>query len=232
MSQDRYRLVALMPMRHDSERVPGKNYRPFGDDGLPLFQHALEALSGCPQIEAIVIDTDSPTIKEQCAERFPDVVVIDRPEHLRSGMIPMNDVLLYDATQVESEFYLQTHSTNPLLTTETLQRAIDVFFDSYPTYDSLFGVTRLQTRFWTAEGEAVNHDPNVLARTQDLPPFFEENSCIYIFEGETLRKRGNRIGERPYLFEIDRLEAVDIDEEVDFEIAELLFERARGMRQS
>jgi CMP-N-acetylneuraminic acid synthetase len=223
---DRHRLVALMPMRHDSERVPGKNYRPFGD-GRPLFQHVLAALEGCPQIESVVIDTDSPTIKQQCVEAFPEVVIIDRPEHLKSGMIPMNDVLLHDATQAESEFYLQTHSTNPLLSTETLQRAIDTFFEGYPTHDSLFGVTRVQTRFWTAEGEAVNHDPNVLARTQDLPPFFEENSCIYIFEGKTLRERGNRIGERPRLFEIDPLEAVDIDEEVDFEIAELLFERAR-----
>jgi len=221
-----HRLVALMPMRHDSERVPGKNYRPFGD-GRPLFHHALEALAGCPQIEVIVIDTDSPTIKEQCAERFPDVIVLDRPEELRSGMVPMNDVLLHDATQVESEFYLQTHSTNPLLGTETLKRAIDTFFEHQPTYDSLFGVTRAQTRFWTGEGEAVNHDPNVLARTQDLPPFFEENSCVYIFEGETLRKRHNRIGERPYLFEIDRLEAMDIDDDVDFEIAELVYGRTR-----
>ncbi len=224
---DGYRLVALMPMRHDSERVPGKNYRPFGD-GRPLFQHALGALRGCSQIEAVVIDTDSDPIKEQCAEEFPDVIVLDRPEHLRSGMIPMNDVLLHDASQVRSEFYLQTHSTNPLLTTETLSRAIDTFFGHLPDYDSLFGVTRMQTRFWTAEGDAVNHDPSVLARTQDLPPFFEENSCVYIFDQETLRQRGNRIGSRPYLFEIDRLEAVDIDEEVDFEIAELLYERAHG----
>ena len=222
----RYRLAALMPMRHDSERVPGKNYRPFGD-GRPLFHHALEALAGCPQIEAIVIDTDSPTIKEQCAERFPNVTVLDRPEHLRSAMTPMNDVLLHDAMQVESEFYVQTHSTNPLLRTETMQRAIETFLENRPSYDSLFGVTRVQARFWNGDGQAVNHDPDVLIRTQDLPPFFEENSCVYIFEGETLKQRHNRIGKRPYLFEIDRLEAVDIDDEVDFEIAELIYERAR-----
>jgi CMP-N-acetylneuraminic acid synthetase len=221
-----FRLVALMPMRHDSERVPGKNYRPFGD-GRPLFHHALEALAGCHQIEAIVIDTDSPTIKEQCAEHFPNVTVLDRPEHLRAAMTPMNDVLLHDATQVKSELYLQTHSTNPLLRTETIHRAIETFLEHRPSHDSLFGVTRVQARFWNGDGKAVNHNPDVLVRTQDLPPFFEENSCVYIFEGETLKQRHNRIGERPYLFEIDRLEAVDIDEEVDFEIAELMYERAR-----
>jgi CMP-N-acetylneuraminic acid synthetase len=221
-----HRLVALMPMRHDSERVPGKNYRPFGD-GRPLFHHMLDALLECPEIDRVVIDTDSPTIKGDCAERYPDVVLLDRPQHLLSGMTPMNEVLLHDVTQVESEFYLQTHSTNPLLSGETLRRAIGTFFEGYPGHDSLFGVTRLQTRLWDGSGRAINHDPDVLIRTQDLPPLFEENSCIYIFAGQTLRERGNRIGERPQLFEIDRLEAVDIDDEVDFEVAELLYERRK-----
>jgi CMP-N-acetylneuraminic acid synthetase len=223
----RHRLVALMPMRHDSERVPGKNYRAFGD-GRPLFHHTLETLAGCPQIDRIVIDTDSPTIKEQCAERFPDVIVLDRPQHLLSGMTPMNDVLLHDVTQVESEFYLQTHSTNPLLGKETMQRAIETFFENHPTYDSLFGVTRVQTRLWDTLARAVNHNPDILIRTQDLPPLFEENSCVYIFEGATLRQRHNRIGKRPYLFEIARTEALDIDNEIDFEIAELIYRQTRG----
>jgi CMP-N-acetylneuraminic acid synthetase len=221
----RHRLVALMPMRHESERVPGKNYRPFGD-GRPLFHHMLETLAACPQIDRIVIDTDSPTIKEQCPEHLGDVILLDRPPHLLSGMTPMNDVLLHDVAQVESEFYLQTHSTNPLLSRETMQRAIETFFENHPTYDSLFGVTRVQTRFWDGLGRAINHNPEILIRTQDLPPFFEENSCIYIFEGETLKQRHNRIGKRPYLFEIERLEALDIDEEVDFEIAELIYKQA------
>jgi CMP-N-acetylneuraminic acid synthetase len=222
-----HRLVALMPMRHQSERVPGKNYRPFGD-GRPLFHHMVEVLSACPQIDRIVIDTDSPTIKEQCADKFPEVVVLDRPQHLLSGMTPMNDVLLHDTMQVESELYLQTHSTNPLLSKETVQRAVDTFFETYPVYDSLFGVTKVQTRFWDSLARAVNHNPNILIRTQDLPPLFEENSCIYIFQGATLKERHNRIGHRPYLFEIDRVEALDIDEEVDFQIADLIYRQTRG----
>jgi CMP-N-acetylneuraminic acid synthetase len=226
-TEGRQRLVALMPMRHDSERVPGKNYRPFGD-GRPLYCHMLEALLACPEIDRVVIDTDSATIKEQCAERYPGVVVLDRPEHLLSGMTPMNEVLLHDVSQVESEFYLQTHSTNPLLRAETVRGAIHTFLDGYPGHDSLFGVTRLKTRLWDASGRAVNHDPEVLVRTQDLPPLFEENSCLYIFGGQMLRERRNRIGERPYLFEIDRLEAVDIDDETDFELAELIFNWRRG----
>ena len=222
------RLVALMPMRHSSERVPGKNYRPFGD-GRPLFHHMVEVMSSCPAIDAIVIDTDSPEIKEQCAKSFPHVIVIDRPQHLLGGMTPMNDVLLHDVSQVESQFYMQTHSTNPLLTKETLSRAVEQFFSGYPIYDSLFSVTRMQTRYWDSLARAVNHNPNILLRTQDLPPIFEENSCLYIFEGRTLKERHNRIGLRPFMFEIERLEAQDIDEEIDFRIADMIFKQTRGI---
>jgi CMP-N-acetylneuraminic acid synthetase len=105
-----------------------------------------------------------------------------------------------------------------LLTTATIERAIDEFLAARPAYDSLFGVTRLQTRLWTADGRALNHDPDVLLRTQDLPPVYEENSCLYLFDGDTLRRRRNRIGERPMLFEVPRAEAADIDEEIDWQI--------------
>lgn len=224
-----YRLVALMPMRHSSERVPGKNYRPFGD-GRPLFHHTLDALKGCNLIDKIVINTDSPTIAEQCAEKYPDVIVIDRPEHIRGGMTPMNDVLLHDVKTVESQFYLQTHSTNPIMTSDTITKAVETFFRNYPIYDSLFSVTKVQTRFWDSLARAINHNPNILIRTQDLPPFYEENSCVYIFERNTLIERHNRIGNRPFLFEMDPYEAVDIDEEIDFRVAEEVFRQRKGLR--
>lgn len=224
-----HNLVALMPMRHSSERVPGKNYRPFGD-GRPLFQHMLDVLVACDRIDKVVIDTDSPTIKEICAAQYPQVALIDRPEHLRDGAIPMNDVLLHDASEVESRFYLQTHSTNPLLSLATLERAIDTFFDNYPVYDSLFSVTKVQTRFWDSLSRAINHNPNILIRTQDLPPYYEENSCIYIFERQTLMERHNRIGNRPYLFEMDPFEAQDIDEEINFAVAEAIYHQLNGKK--
>jgi len=216
------RIAALMPMRHSSERVPGKNYRPFGN-GLPLFHHMVDTLIASKRVDVIVIDTDSPTIKEQCAEKYPEVVVLDRPEHLLGGMTPMNDILLHDVKQVEADFYLQTHSTNPLLKPETVGNAIDTFLANYPIYDSLFSVTKVQTRFYDSLARAVNHNPNILIRTQDLPPLFEENSCLYLFARETLERDHARIGKRPFLFEIERYEAVDIDEEIDFRIAEEMF---------
>jgi CMP-N-acetylneuraminic acid synthetase len=215
------RIAALVPMRHDSERVPGKNYRPLG--GRPLYHHIIDALRSCPEISEIVIDTDSPMIQADAAASFPAVTVLERPERLRAGTVPMNDVLLNDVRLVAADLYLQTHSTNPLLRPATISMAIGTFLEGRDRYDSLFGVTRLQTRLWSADGTPLNHDPAVLLRTQDLPPLFEENSCIYLFTRELLEERGTRIGSRPLLFEIPRDEAWDIDEEIDFEVVSALY---------
>jgi CMP-N-acetylneuraminic acid synthetase len=212
-------------MRDVSERVPGKNYRELG--GRPLYHYIVSTLLACPSVDEVVIDTDSAWITRDVATAFPDVKVIERPAHLRDGSVPMNDVLLNDVEQVPALLYLQTHSTNPLLRTETIERALRTFDASRASHDSLFGVTRLQTRLWTAEGRPLNHDPDVLLRTQDLAPVYEENSCIYIFDGDTFRRRHNRLGERPLLFEIPASEALDIDEEIDWQVVASLVE-SRG----
>ena len=101
--------------------------------------------------------------------------------------------------------------------------AIDFFFENCPKYDSLFSVTRVKTRLWDQVGCPINHDPRILLRTQDLPPIYEENSCFYIFSRKSMIKHRNRIGNRPFMFEIEPFEACDIDEELDFKIAEYLY---------
>jgi len=212
-------IVALVPMRHDSERVPGKNYRPMA--GKPLYRHVVEALLATPEVDRVVIDTDSDVIRRDAATAFPEVVVVERPAHLRDGSIPMNHVLLNDVRQVPADLYLQTHSTNPLLRPETISRAIRELRSS-PGHDSLFSVTRIQARLWSADGRPINHDPAVLLRTQDLTPVYLENSCLYLFTRELLERTGTRIGDNPLLFEIDRDEASDIDEEQDFRLVAAL----------
>ncbi len=221
------KLTAIVPMRHSSERVPGKNYRDFA--GKPLFYHVVDTLLSCKTIDQVVIDTDSLIVKEQCQIHFPSVLVLERPEHLRDGAIPMNDVLLNCINQVPSQFYLQTHSTNPILTAQTLNNGIEKFFELYPMYDSLFSVTRKHVRFWDSLARPINHNANILLRTQDLPPIFEENSCFYLFTKAILEKKHNRIGDRPFLYEIPEAEAQDIDVELNFIMAELLFKNLNNI---
>ena len=218
-------IVALVPMRHHSQRVPGKNYRPLA--GKPLFHHIITSLLTCPQISQVVVDTDSPPIINDLQENFSQVTILERPERLRADDIATNEVLIYDISQVQADFYLQTHSTNPLLRSETISKAVQTFISNYPIYDSLFSVTRMQTRLWDQSGRAINHDPAILLQTQDLPPVYEENSCLYIFKRQTLLTRRNRLGERPMMFEIDPPEALDIDEELDFQIVELLMTQVK-----
>lgn len=214
-------IAAFVPMRHSSERVKGKNYRLLG--GRPLFHHIVETLLAVDEIDEVVIDTDSDVIASDAAEAFPAVRVLERPEHLRAGDTPMNDVLLNSIASVPADLYLQTHSTNPLLTAATVSDGIRRLRDAGDAHDSLFTVTPLHTRLWTPAGEAINHDPAVLLRTQDLPPLMEENSCMYLFDADTLRRRGNRIGERPILQPISGAEAWDIDDELDWTVAEALY---------
>ena len=223
MQNKRFKLAALVPMRHHSQRVPGKNYRPLA--GKPLFHHILETLLLVPEIEQIAVDTDSEPVMQDLQKYFPQVMIIDRPEHLRADDIPMNDILIHDTDQAQADFYLQTHSTNPLLKPETISRAIQSLITNYPAYDSLFSVTRLQTRLYDQHGIAINHNPKELIQTQDLPPVYEENSCIYIFNRENLIAKRHRISDHPLMFEIHADEAWDIDEELDFEICDFLLKR-------
>jgi CMP-N-acetylneuraminic acid synthetase len=217
-------IAALVPMRHHSQRVPGKNYRLLADK--PLYQHIIETLLAVPELTTILVDTDSEPIMAGLRTNFPQVKIIKRPENLRADGIPMNEILAYDTSQVESDYYLQTHSTNPLLKAETLRRGIQTFLSQVPVYDSMFSVTRLQTRLWDALTRAINHNPAFLLQTQDLPPVYEENSCFYLFTRANLLLKRNRLGERPLMFEISRHEAVDIDEEFDFQMADMMM-RAR-----
>jgi CMP-N-acetylneuraminic acid synthetase len=210
-------------MRHHSQRVPEKNYRPLA--GRPLFHHIIETLLAVPEISQVVVDTDSQPVTDGLREHFPSVVIIERPESLRHDATPVNEILLHDTAQIPADFYLQTHSTNPLLRPGTVFAAIQRLLRAYPSWDSLFSVTRLQTRLYDQLGRAINHNPAILLQTQDLPPVYEENSCLYMFTRDVLLSRRNRLGERPMMFEIDAAEAWDIDDELDFEIAAFLLSR-------
>jgi CMP-N-acetylneuraminic acid synthetase len=210
----------MVPMRHSSERVPGKNYRPLG--GIPLYHHIVRTLLSVPAITQVAIDTDSALILEDAAAAFPQVTLLLRPEHLRDGATPMNDVITNTLDQVEADVVLQTHSTNPFLAASTIEEGLRRYLEQENGCDSVFGVTRLQARLWSSDGAPINHDPSVLMRTQDLTPIYLENSTMYIFSPEVFRRKNNRIGDRPLMMEVPAREAVDIDEEWEFSLAEAM----------
>lgn len=216
------KLKALLPMKGNSQRVPNKNMRNF--DGAPLYHAIMKTLLASKYIENVVIDTDSNIIAKDAKETFGDkVIIIDRPEEIQGDFVSMNTMIDYDLSQLDNEHFLQTHSTNPLVRTSTINTAIEKYFDGLKQYDSLFSVTRLQTRLYDKKAKPINHNPNELLRTQDLEPLFEENSNFYIFSKDAFYNADKkRIGLKPQIFEVNKLEAVDIDEPEDFKLAELL----------
>ena len=209
-------------MKGNSERVPNKNMRDF--DGAPLYHAVMRSLLASRYIEHVVINTDSQIIADDAKRHFGErVIIIDRPESIQGDLVSMNDIITYDLSKLEGEHFLQTHSTNPLLRAETLDRAIEKYFQGLGEFDSLFSVTKVQTRFYDKNAQPLNHNPQELLRTQDLEPLYEENSNFYIFSKDAFGKAGQkRIGLKPQIFEVNKLEAVDIDEPEDFKLAELL----------
>jgi len=212
-------VTALVPMKDHSERVPGKNTRPFA--GKPLFHHILATLQRTYSIDKVVVNTDSETIAEEAQSHFSKVQVIERPESLRGDFVSMNELIAHDISRFPADIYIQTHATNPLLRSKTVSDALRGYAKS-EEYDSLFTVNRIQTRLYDSEGRPVNHNPGELMRTQDLPPLFEENSCLYVFTSESFEKNKRRIGEAPLMYETDPIESIDIDDEFTFRLAEML----------
>lgn len=223
------KLTALLPMKAHSARVKSKNFRSIA--GKPLFRWILDTLADTPAIDEIVINTDARDILAENGLRSGDysgkVLIRDRKPEICGDFVSMNLVLADDIKNVDSNHFLMTHTTNPLLRPATITKMLHSYVAGLRSgeTDSLFTVNRHQTRFYTPNGDAINHDPANLVRTQDLPPYLEENSVCYLFTPQSFRTTQARIGEKPILFETPRLESIDIDEQADWFVAESLLMR-------
>jgi CMP-N-acetylneuraminic acid synthetase len=215
------RIVALLPMKANSERVKGKNFRVF--NGKPLFRWILDSLLSIEQIDRVVINTDARAILADSGLTDSDRVWIrDRRPEICGDFVSMNLILADDIENVPADTYLMTHTTNPLLSSETIRAAMKAFEGAKGKFDSLFTVNKFQTRFYRADGSPVNHDPNNLVRTQDLEPWYEENSNLYIFTRDSFARTNARIGAKPMMFETPRIESFDIDTPVEWTISEIV----------
>jgi len=220
MSIGSSRVVALLPMKANSERVRGKNFLDF--NGKPLFRWILDTLLSVDEIDQVVINTDARAIlADNGLDESPRVMIRDRKPEICGDLVSMNKVLADDIASVNADIYLMTHTTNPLMSAETIRGALAAFREakSRGEADSLFTVDKVQTRFYCADCSPVNHDPDNLVRTQDLEPWFEENSNLYIFTRDSFAKTGARIGKKPMMYEGPRFESIDIDDQDDWELA-------------
>ena len=221
------KIVALLPMKGVSERVPSKNLKLF--NGKPLYHIVMNTLLKSKYINQIYVNTDGDQLKKDISSNFKgDAKIIDRIEEICGNYVSMNQIIEHDINIIDADIFIQTHSTNPLLEVETIDRAIEKMITLLESDKkaSVFSVTRTQKRFYNEDATPMNHDPKMLV-TQHLKPIFEENSCFYVFTKESFIANDSRIGSTPYMFEIDKIESIDIDEPEDFIIAEALYKLLR-----
>ncbi len=217
-------ISAFVPIRTGGERFPDKSFKVF--NGKPLWMYILETLGQVPDIDEIIVNTDS---QELLAHGIMEKVrFAERPEHLRVDPIGA-DLAIYDMTLAKNDTFLQTHCTNPLLTAETICKAIAAFGKS--CNDSLFCVTKHQSRFYDFNSRPINHETHNIIRNQDLLPVYEDVGCTFIFTRESFAKTGSRMGKSPMMFEVSRTEALDIDTPEDFRIVEAVAIRGGKHRE-
>ena len=209
-------------MKANSQRVKGKNFKIFC--GRPLFRWVLDTLLSVKAIDLIVINTDAREILAENGLVEDDRIKIrDRKLEICGDQVSMNRVIADDLSNVPADAYLMTHTTNPLLSAVTIEKALKQFLDakSVSRADSLFTVDKVQTRFYRADASPVNHDPDNLIPTQELEPWYEENSNLYIFTRESFASTGARIGKKPLMYQGPIFESIDIDTPDDWDFAVL-----------
>ena len=189
-------------------------------NGKPLYTYVINSLLNCKSVDKIIINTD---IKE-VLDKYKDnnkFILLERPEHLK-GNCSMNLVIEDCLTRFEGKHFLQLHVSTPLLTSETIDRAVEAYFKNIDRYDSLFSVTEMQMRFFDKNWKPINHKLEDAPTTQDLDPWYQENCILYIFSRDSFNKQKHRIGSSPYLFKTPLIDSIDLDTEEQFEFAELL----------
>ena len=222
------RIVALLPMKANSERVKGKNFRDFG--GKPLFKWVLDTLLSVAEIDLIVINTDARHILAEYGLIDNERILIrDRNEEICGDLISMNLIIKDDIKNIDSDIYLMTHTTNPFLSRHSVQAAIEKFQITVKAggADSLFTVNKVQDRFYDVDVQPINHDPANLIRTQDLDPWYQENSNLYLFSKDSFYKTDARIGANPTMLVTAPYESTDIDTPDDWELGEVMVEYYR-----
>tara|TARA_X000000368_G_scaffold379991_1_gene335477 strand:+ start:216 stop:899 length:684 start_codon:yes stop_codon:yes gene_type:complete len=217
------KLIAILPMKANSERVKGKNFKILGEK--PLFKWILDTLLNVSEIDTIVINTDA---REELYKNGLDennkILIRDRREEICGDHTSMNLVIGDDVNSVDADIYLMTHTTNPFLTENTIKKAIKTFKEALKNgeADSLFTVNKVQERFYDKNAKAINHDPDNLIRTQDIDPWYKENSNLYLFTKDSFKKTMARIGEKPIMIDTSFFESIDIDTMENWHLAEMV----------
>lgn len=208
--------IAIIPMKLNNERLPNKNTKIF-DNGKPLCHYILATLLKVKGLDDIYVYCSNPKIKDYIPS---GIKYLKRKESLDTSDTKMNEVLKCFAEDVDADIYLMTHVTSPFISAESIEDALNKV--QYGEYDSALAVQKVQEFLWK-DGVPFNYELNNIPRTQDLSALYSETSGFYIYKKEIISEHNRRIGFKPYLKELSKIESIDIDEQEDFDIANAIF---------
>lgn len=210
------KIVAIIPMKLNNRRLPQKNIKCF-TNGKPLCYYILSTLLKIEIIDEVYVYCSNSDIQEYLPK---GVKFLKRSTYLDQDSTKMNEVLQCFAKDVPADIYVMTHTTAPFVTEESIKKGLSAVLSG--DYDSAFAVKKLQDFLWK-DGKPFNYNLNEIPRTQDLPLLYEETSGFYIYYSDIIMKLNRRIGEKPYMVEVNEMEGIDIDELEDFKIADAVF---------
>lgn len=208
------KVIALVPVKLNSQRVPGKNARDLG--GHPLCWHVCNTLLSVPEIDEVCVYCSSPEV----VPLLPDGARwVERPASLDADEVKGAQIYRSFLDEAEADVYVLAHTTSPFLRAESVREGLRAILEG--DCDSAFTARKFQTFAWYG-GVPLNYSLVDIPRTQDMEPVWVETSGFYIFRRELFEGAGRRIGDSPHIVEVDDVEAIDIDEPSDFKFAELV----------
>lgn len=208
--------VAFVPIKLNNERLPGKNIKPF-TNGKPLVHYIFQTLMSVKEIDEIYVYCSS----EEIVKYVPSgVIFLKRDPYLDLSTTSFNEVLTTFAEKVDADVYILTHATAPFISADSFKKGIQAVKSG--NYDSALSVEKMQEFMWK-NNKPFNYDPVRIPRTQDLEPFFIETCGMYIYRKAVISDKHRRIGDNPYLVEVDKVESTDINNPEDFLLADAIF---------
>lgn len=210
------RIVAFVPIKLNSQRLPHKNILPIA--GHPLCWHIISTLLHIGKIDAVYVYCSNKEVMNCLPE---GAIFKERDKRLDEDHIKGFEIYRDFIADVDADIYVLAHTTSPFIKELSIEKALMKVLSG--EHDSAFSAKRIQTFAWY-QGHPVNYDLEDVPRTQDMEPVWVETSAFFIFRKEIFTEHNRRIGFHPYIQEVDGLEALDIDEKEDYELALKLWE--------
>ncbi len=211
-------IKALIPVRAGSLRVKNKNIRPFADSSL--LEIKIKQLLSIKEIDGVVVNSNSDQMLDIAKSLGAEIV--KRDEYYATSEVSPNELYVNIAENFSADIMVFANATNPIISNESIKKCIEIYRNLPEGYDSVNTVNDVKEFLWL-DGKAINYNPDKKPRSQDLPNIVSINHAVNILDRELMIKRRDIFGFKPYLYTISKEEAIDIDDNLDFEFAEFVY---------